>query len=163
MAGVSVAVMCRFSPGELLPQPTLPLEATNIEFVGAPAVIVNGTFDPVMSSMENLFAPPHASFAVSCQSLFGQPAVVLVSSNLIRVLFSLRRIVSKPNDSLFTQSRPTQRLPWMIASSAVTTSLVPGVSFGVVAFAETFGFLPPFAGGSTLSVMNEPLRIENAP
>src|SRR5204863_7002320 len=97
--------------GLLLPRPSLPLLATNSEFVGAPAVIVNGTFDPVMSSMENLLAPPQASLAVSCQSFFGQPAVVDVSSNLMRVLFSLRRMVSKPKLSLLTQSRPTHRLP----------------------------------------------------
>src|SRR5437764_3247278 len=151
MAGVSVAVMCRFSPGELLPKPTLPLLATNSEFVGAPAVIVNGTFDPVMSSIENLFAPPQASLAVSCQSLFGQPAVVDVSSNLMRVLFSFRRMVSKPKLSLFTQSRPTQRLPWMIASSAVTTS-------SAFTFPRPLAmtFLPPGgAGSTTLSETNE--------
>src|SRR5205085_12039652 len=146
MAGVSVAVMWRFRPGELLPKPTLPLEATNIEFVGAPAVIVNGTFDPVMSSMENLFAPPHESFAVSCQSLFGQPAVVLVSSNLMRVLFSLRRMVSKPKLSLLTQSRPTQRLPSMMASSAVTTSSAFGAP-GVRSLATIF--LPHGGAGSS--------------
>src|ERR1043166_4160270 len=85
MAGVSVAVMCRFSPGLLLPKPTLPLEATKIEFVGAAAVTVNGTLEPVMSSIENLFAPPQASLAVSCQTLFGQPAVVDVRSEERRV------------------------------------------------------------------------------
>src|SRR5438270_10044161 len=93
-------------------KPTRPVLSTKTEFVGAPAVIVNGTFEPVMSSIENLFAPPLAeSFAVSCQSLFGNPVDVLVSSNLMRVLFSLRRIVSKPKDSPLTQSKPTQRLP----------------------------------------------------
>src|SRR5437764_14113749 len=98
--------------GVLVRRPRRPVLSTKTEFVGAPAVIVNGTFDPVMSSMENLFAPPlPESFAVSCQSLFGKPVDVLVSSNLMRVLFSFRRIVSKPNDSLLTQSRPTQRLP----------------------------------------------------
>ena len=104
-------------------KPTRPVLSTKIEFVGAEPVTVNGTVDAVMSSIENLFAPPLAeSFAVNCQSWFGKPVDVLVSSNLMRVLFSFRRIVSKPNDSLFTQSRPTQRLPWMMASSAVTTS-----------------------------------------
>jgi len=35
--------------------------------VAAPAVIVNGTLEPLMSSIENLLAPPEAlSFAVSC-------------------------------------------------------------------------------------------------
>src|SRR5947209_18794322 len=98
--------------GVLVRSPRRPVQSTKIEFVGAAAVIVNGTFEPVMSSIENLFAPPLAeSFAVSCQSLFGKPAEVLVSSNLMRVLFSLRRIVSNPNDSPVTQSKPTQRLP----------------------------------------------------
>jgi len=32
--------------------------STKIEFVAAPAVMVIGTFTPVMSSTENLFAPP---------------------------------------------------------------------------------------------------------
>ena len=74
-----------------------------------------------MSSIENLLAPPLAeSFAVICQSLAGKPDAVLVSSNLIRVLFSFIRIVSKPKLSLFTQSRPTQRLPWTIRSSGIT-------------------------------------------
>jgi|GEM_PF-5118634 len=34
-----------------------------------------------------------------------------VGKNLMRVLFSFSRSVSKPNDSLFTQSIPTQVLP----------------------------------------------------
>src|ERR1043165_5874890 len=165
MAGVSVAVMWRFRPGELLPKPTLPLEATKIEFVGAAAVMVNGTFEPVMSSIENLFEPPQASLAVSCQTLFGQPAVVDVSWNLMRVWFSLRRIVSKPNDSLFTQSRPTQRLPWMIASSAVTTSFGVGFSFPgaplTALLAVTFGVFP--GAGPSLLVTNEPFSTVNAP
>src|ERR1051326_2984703 len=163
MAGVSVAVMCRFRPGELLPKPTLPLEAMNSEFVGAPAIVVNGVLLLVMSSMENLFKPPLLeSFAVSCQLLFGKPDDVLVSWNLMRVLFSLRRIVSKPNDSLTTQSRPTQRLPWMISSSAVTTSFAETFDGGLTPFGVPFGVLPT-GGASTRSVRNEPLRIENAP
>src|ERR1051326_2967783 len=111
-AGVSVAVTWMFRPGLLLPKPTLPVEAMNSEFVGELPVTVNGVFEFVTSSIENLLAPPLAeSWAVSCQSLFGKPADVLVSSNLMRVLFSLRRIVSKPNDSLLTQSRPMHALP----------------------------------------------------
>src|SRR5947209_1532397 len=122
-AGVSVAVMWRLSPGLLLPKPTLPVDAMKSEFVGEFPVTVNGVFEFVTSSIENLFAPPLAlSFAVSCQSLLGKPEDVLVSSNLMRVLFSLRRIVSKPNDSLTTQSRPMQALPCTMMSSAVTTS-----------------------------------------
>ena len=75
-----------------------------------------------MSSIENLLAPPLAeSLAVSCQSLVGK-LPTLVSSNLIRVLFSLSRMVSKPKLSLLTQSRPTQVLPWTIRSSAITWS-----------------------------------------
>src|SRR5438034_3918 len=128
------------------------------ELVGAPGRMRRGRREPPGTSRANQLG----SFAVRCQALFGKPADVLVSSNVMRVLFSLRRIVSKPNDSLFTQSRPTQRLPWMIASSAVTTSFAPGVSFGVAAFEETFGLLP-IEGGSTRSPANEPLRIENAP
>src|SRR3954454_10118435 len=102
-------------------RPRRPVLSRKKEFVAAPAVMVKGTFAPVMSSIENLFAPGQASLAVSCQSLLGQEPVE-VSSNLMRSLFSFNRIVSKPNDSLTTQSRPTQRLPWMISSSAVTTS-----------------------------------------
>src|SRR3954449_5291514 len=109
------------STGVLVRRPRRPVLSTKIEFVGAPAVSVKGTFEPVMSSMENLLLPGQASFAVSCQSLAGQVPTD-VSSNLMRVLFSFRRIVSKPNDSLLTQSRPMQALPWMMASSAVTTS-----------------------------------------
>src|SRR5438477_4672878 len=112
-----------WSPGDELPKPTFPDEATNNELVGAPAVTVKGTLLPVMSSIENLLAPPLAeSFAVNCQSLAGKPADVDVSSNLIRVLFSLSRIVSKPKLSLLTQSSPMQALPCMITSSGVTTS-----------------------------------------
>src|SRR5215831_3742889 len=111
-AGVSVAVTCTCNPGEELPMPTFPDEATNSELVGAPAIMVKGVFAPVISSIENLLAPPLLeSLAVNCQLLFGKPAALEVSLNLIRVLFSFRRIVSKPNDSLLTQSRPTQRLP----------------------------------------------------
>src|SRR5213075_1767804 len=51
MAGVSVPVTWRFKTGDELPKPTLPDEATNIEFVGAPAITVNGTLLPVMSSI----------------------------------------------------------------------------------------------------------------
>src|SRR5690242_1836293 len=106
MAGVSVVVMWRLSTGALLPNPTLPFDATNSEFVGAAAMTVNGVLLFVMSSIENLFKPPlFESFAVNCQFTFGKPDDVLVSWNLMRVLFSLRRIVSKPNDSLTTQSR----------------------------------------------------------
>ena len=76
-----------------------------------------------MSSIENLLAPPLAeSLAVSCQSWSGKPVPVLVSSNLMRVLFSLSRMVSKPKLSLLTQSRPTQALPWTIRSSGITWS-----------------------------------------
>src|SRR5207253_466602 len=104
--------MCIFFGGDAVRKPTLPVLATKIEFVGAVPVTVTGTFEFVMSSIENLFAPPLAeSLAVSCQSTFGKPVPVLVSSNLRRVLFSLRRTVSKPNDSLLTQSRPTHALP----------------------------------------------------
>ena len=116
MAGVLLVVMWRSRTGVEVRRPTRPVLSTKIEFVGAAAVTVKGTVAAVMSSIENLFAPPLAeSFAVSCQSWFGKPVDVLVSSNLMRVLFSLSRIVSKPKISLLTQSRPTQRLPWMIS------------------------------------------------
>src|SRR4051812_16215355 len=104
IAGVLLVATWMSRTGVEVRRPRRPVLSTNTEFVGAPAVIVNGTLEPVMSSIENLFAPPHASLAVSCQSLFGQPDVVDVSSNLMRVLFSFRRMVSKPNDSLTTQS-----------------------------------------------------------
>jgi hypothetical protein len=56
-----------------------PVLSAKIEFVAAPAVSVNGTFEPVMSSIENLLEPPLAeSFAVSCQSLAGNPADLAV-------------------------------------------------------------------------------------
>ena len=135
-AGVLLVFMCRSSTGVDVRKPTRPVESTNRLLVAAPAVIVNGTFAPETSSIENLFAPPEAeSFAVSCQSFDGYVSTD-VSSNLIRVLFSLRRSVSKPNDSLFTQSKPTHRLPWTMLSSGVTTSsgcTVPAarVRFGV--------------------------------
>src|SRR3954447_7641649 len=96
--------------GVAVRRPRRPVLSTKIEFVGAPAVSVKGTLEPLMSSIENLLAPGQASLAVSCQSLLGQVPVD-VSSNLMRSLFSFNRIVSNPNDSLTTQSKPTQRLP----------------------------------------------------
>jgi hypothetical protein len=123
MAGVLLVFICRSSPAVLVRNPTLPVLVTNTEFVGAPAVTVNGTFDPEMSSIENLFGPPERlSLAVSCQSLLGN-GEALVSWNLMRRLFSLRRIVSKLNDSLFTQSRPMQALPTTMMSSLTKKSL----------------------------------------
>ena len=58
--------------------------------------------------------------ASSVQSFDGKLPELLVSSKLIRVLFSFSRIVSAPKVSLVEQSRPTQRLPWTITSSANT-------------------------------------------
>src|SRR2546428_13950991 len=102
--------MCR--AGLAFPKPTFPLEETNSEFVGAPARTVKGVFAPVTSSTENLFKQPlQESFAVSVQTLFGKPDAVEVSRNVMRVLFSFNRIVSKLKLSLLTQSKPTQRLP----------------------------------------------------
>ena len=76
----------------------------------------------VIASIENLLAPPLAeSLAVSCQSWLGNEPTE-VSSNLMRVLFSFIRMVSKPKLSLLTQSRPMQALPWTIRSSAITWS-----------------------------------------
>ncbi len=67
---------------------------------------------------------PPSAVKSSCgpKAFAGKPVPVLVSSNLIRVLFSLSRIVSKPKLSLLTQSRPTQALPWTIRSSGITWS-----------------------------------------
>src|SRR3954453_13542791 len=109
--------------GVAVRRPRRPVLSMNIEFVGEDPVTLKGTVAAVMSSMENLFAPPLAeSFAVNCQSWFGKPVDLLVSSNLMRSLFSFRRMVSKPNDSLLTHWRPMQALPWTMMSSAVTTS-----------------------------------------
>ncbi len=124
MAGVLLVATWMSSTGVAVRRPSRPVESTKIELVGALPVTVKGTVAAVMSSIENFSAPPEAeSLAVSCQSWVGKPVPVEVSSNLMRVLFSFSRRVSKPKLSLSTQSRPTQRLPWMIASSAVTTSL----------------------------------------
>ena len=55
--------------------------------------------------------PPDAwSLAVSCQSLAGKPAVEEVSSKWMRVLFSLRRMVSVPKDSAFYPPLPVDAL-----------------------------------------------------
>src|SRR5205807_7896339 len=89
-AGVLLVATWRSRTGVAVRKPTRPVLSTKIEFVGAEPVIVIGTVAAVMSSTENLFAPPLAeSFAVNCQSWFGKPVDVLVSSNLMRVLFSL--------------------------------------------------------------------------
>ena len=117
MAGVSLVLMWRSRTGLELRKPTLPLLATKSDAVGAPAVTLNGCLEPVMSSNARKLAPPLAeSFAVICQSLVGN-APTLVSSNLMRRLFSFRRMVSNPKLSLLTQSKPTQRLPWTMRSS----------------------------------------------
>ena len=105
--------------------PSLPALSTNSELVGAAPTMVNGTVAIVVFSMENLFRPPDAeSLAVNCQSLLGKPTPVLVSSNLIRVLFSFSLIVSKPKASPSTQSSPTQALPCTMRSSGITKSAI---------------------------------------
>ncbi len=82
--------------------------------------MVNGVRPPSMSSMENLLAPPlEESLTVICQSFVGKLAELLVSWNLIRRLFSFSRMVSKPNDSPLTQSKPTQSQPSTIRSSRI--------------------------------------------
>src|SRR5882724_7116892 len=87
MAGVLLVETCRSSTGVEVRKPTRPVESTKIELVDALPVIVNGTVEAVMSSIENLLAPPEAeSLAVSCQSWLGKPVPVEVSSNLMRVL-----------------------------------------------------------------------------
>src|SRR6266404_6764655 len=120
-AGVLLVVVCKSNTGVPVRSPTRPVLSTKIALVGALPVMVNGTVPAVISSIENLLAPPLAeSFAVSCQSWLGKPAAVEVSSNLIRVLFSFSRIVSNPKLSLLTQSSPTQALPCTIKSSGIT-------------------------------------------
>src|SRR5436305_973659 len=143
MAGVLLVATWMSSTGVLVCRPSRPVESTKTELVGALPVTVNGTVAAVMSSIENLLAPPLAeSFAVSCQSWFGKPVPVLVSSNLMRVLFSFSRMVSKPKLSLLTQSRPMQALPCTIRSSAITWSST-GRPVGLPAPA-------PLTGGSGL-------------
>jgi hypothetical protein len=72
------------------------------------ASIVNGVRELVMSSIENLFAPPLAvSLMVICQSLLGKDAELDWSSNLMRRLSSFSRIVSNPKASPSTQEVPT--------------------------------------------------------
>ena len=88
--------------------------------MGAPADTLNGVRPAVSSTSMKRLAPPLAdSLADSIQSLAGN-APTLVSSNLMRRLFSFRRSVSKPKLSLFTQSKPMQLLPWTIKSSGIT-------------------------------------------
>ena len=60
------------------------------------------------------------SFIVICQSFDGKEALLLVSWNLIRRLFSFKRIVSKPKLSPFTQSKPIHADPSTIRSSRIT-------------------------------------------
>ena len=116
-------LMCRSSTGVEVRRPMRPVLSTKIELVAAPAVMVKGVLAPVMSSIENLLAPPLAeSLAIRRQSLAGKPTCVEVSSKWIRRLFSFSRMVSKPKFSLLTQSRPTQALPWTIRSSGITWS-----------------------------------------
>ena len=55
------------------------------------------------------------------QSLRGKPLIVDVSSNLIRVLFSISRMVVSENVGLFGQSKPTHRLLRMMPSALVRT------------------------------------------
>ena len=120
MAGVLLVEMCRSRTGVEVRRPMRPVESAKIEFVAAPAVMVNGTLEPVMSSIENLLEPPDAeSLAVNCQSLVGKVPTE-VSLNLMRVLFSLSLMVSKPKLSLLTQSKPTQSEPWTMRSSGIT-------------------------------------------
>ena len=59
-AGVLLVLTCRSRTGVAVRKPTRPVLSTKIELVDAPAVMVNGVLEPVMSSMENLLAPPLA-------------------------------------------------------------------------------------------------------
>ena len=53
--------------------PIFPDELTKSEFVDAPAVIVNGTLLPVMSSIENLLEPPLAESLAVLRPLVPYP------------------------------------------------------------------------------------------
>jgi hypothetical protein len=75
MPGVLLVAMWRSRTGVEVRKPTRPVESTKSELVVAPPTMVNGTRAAVMSSIENLLAPPLAeSLAVSCQSVDGKPA-----------------------------------------------------------------------------------------
>src|SRR5690606_20748262 len=112
---------------------------------GALASTVNGTLAPETSSIENLFSPPDVeSFAVSCQSFDGYVPVD-VSSNLMRMLFSFSRMVSKPKLSLLTQSNPTHRLDCTMRSSATTWSLVAPSSTSLVSECASGAMMEPDA------------------
>ena len=90
------------APGFATPTPTAPEPAIASAFVGAPAMTLNGVRPAVSStSMKRLAPLLGVSFAWSAQSFDGKPAATLVSSNLIRRLFSFNRSVSKPKLSLF--------------------------------------------------------------
>jgi hypothetical protein len=124
IAGVSPLSWCSFRTGVVVPSPTLPTLSTWMLPVAAPAVTVNGVFAPVMSTIEKRLGPPEAVvIGLEHPVVGGEGASRFVSWNSMRVLFSFSRMVENPNDSPSTQSRPTQRLPWMMLSSGVTTSL----------------------------------------
>ena len=75
--------------------------------------------------MANQLPPPFKfEFACSSQSLFGNDAAVEVSSNLMRVLFSVRIVVLSEKLGLFGQSEPTHRLLRMTPSALVSTTRV---------------------------------------
>jgi hypothetical protein len=142
-AGVSERRWCIFRTGVVVPKPTLPVLSTYTVPVAAPASTVNGTFAPVVSSMEKRLRPPLAlSFATSVQAFDGNGST-LVSANSMRVLFSFRRMVEKPKDSALVQSSPTQRLPCTETSSGCVKYFGTGVAFAP--------FPPCRADGSTLS------------
>jgi hypothetical protein len=82
----------------------------------------------------------------------------LVSSNLIRVLFSFIRIVSKPKLSLLTQSKPKQPLPWTIRSSGMTWSAAVTLRTEPADFADfgPWGSLPSGITMDPASTTNPP-------
>src|SRR5262249_43572020 len=60
IAGVLLVATWRSKTGVEVRKPTRPVESTKMELVVAPPVMVKGTVDEVMSSIENLLAPPLA-------------------------------------------------------------------------------------------------------
>ena len=124
MAGVLPVSVCTSSTGVAVRRPKRPVELTYRLLLGAPALTVKTWRLAVASSTVKYDAPPEAvSLTRIRQSLAGK-VPVLVSSKWMPRLFSLSRIVSKPKDSLLTQSKPAHRLPCTIRSSGTTWSFV---------------------------------------
>ena len=56
LAAAVPAIMCSLAVGEFVPIPTFPLAATKRLFVGAAGLILNGSFDPPVTSLTKKFA-----------------------------------------------------------------------------------------------------------